>query len=439
MAGEKKEQQDEFAFITEKVMEQSIRRKRWTMKILGAFILAIIFGVTAGVSFALVLPYIQAKFPKEEERESITIPRDELPTITPIQIEESDTTQEEETPTTEPIIDIVENVLAERTLTMEDFNSLYEAIYQVVEEVNQSIVTVISVESEIDWFNNPYEAKGETSGLIFNKTDTEILILTDIESIHAADDIRVTFENGKECEAILRKADMVSGIAILAINTEKFTTKELQEICTAVLGNSYITKPGDIAIAVGSPLGDNYSMSYGVISSIKNIVQTTDANYKILSTNIVGSKQGKGFLINTKGEVIGILTKLREIEGREQIVEAIAISDVKGIIEKLSNGIDISYFGIKGREITAELEKETKRPQGIYVTEAIAGSPVYKAGIQSGDVIVALGETEVKTMKALRNLLDNYELGDVVKVTVKRQGREEEKTIIFDVILEAQK
>lgn len=439
MAGEKKEQQDEFAFITEKVMEQSIRRKRWTMKILEAFILAIIFGVTAGVSFALVLPYIQAKFPKEEERESITIPRDELPTITPIQIEESDTTQEEETPTTEPIIDIVENVLAERTLTMEDFNSLYEAIYQVVEEVNQSIVTVISVESEIDWFNNPYEAKGETSGLIFNKTDTEILILTDIESIHAADDIRVTFENGKECEAILRKADMVSGIAILAINTEKFTTKELQEICTAVLGNSYITKPGDIAIAVGSPLGDNYSMSYGVISSIKNIVQTTDANYKILSTNIVGSKQGKGFLINTKGEVIGILTKLREIEGREQIVEAIAISDVKGIIEKLSNGIDISYFGIKGREITAELEKETKRPQGIYVTEAIAGSPVYKAGIQSGDVIVALGETEVKTMKALRNLLDNYELGDVVKVTVKRQGREEEKTIIFDVILEAQK
>lgn len=439
MAGEKKEQQDEFAFITEKVMEQSIRRKRWTMKILEAFILAIIFGVTAGVSFALVLPYIQAKFPKEEERESITIPRDELPTITPIQIEESDTTQEEETPTTEPIIDIVENVLAERTLTMEDFNSLYEAIYQVVEEVNQSIVTVISVESEIDWFNNPYEAKGETSGLIFNKTDTEILILTDIESIHAADDIRVTFENGKECEAILRKADMVSGIAILAINTEKFTTKELQEICTAVLGNSYITKPGDIAIAVGSPLGDNYSMSYGVISSIKNIVQTTDANYKILSTNIVGSKQGKGFLINTKGEVIGILTKLREIEGREQIVEAIAISDVKGIIEKLSNGIDISYFGIKGREITAELEKETKRPQGIYVTEAIVGSPVYKAGIQSGDVIVALGETEVKTMKALRNLLDNYELGDVVKVTVKRQGREEEKTIIFDVILEAQK
>ena len=90
-------------------------------------------------------------------------------------------------------------------------------------------------------------------------------------------------------------------------------------------------------------------------------------------------------------------------------------------------------------EITTELEKETKRPQGIYVTEAIVGSPVYKAGIQSGDVIVALGETEVKTMKTLRNLLDNYELGDVIKVTVKRQGREEEKTIVFDVILETQK
>ena len=277
MAGEKNEQQDEFAFITENVMEQSIRRKRWMMRILGTFILAIIFGTTAAVSFVLVLPYIQAKFPKEEERESITIPRDELPTMTPIQIEESNITQEEIS-TTEPIIDIVENVLAERTLTIEDFNSLYEAIYQVVEKVNQSIVTVISVESEIDWFNNPYESKGETSGLIFNKTDTEILILTDIESIHSADDIRVTFENGKECEAILRKADIVSGIAILAINTEEFTTKELQAISTAVLGNSYITKPGDIAIAVGSPLGDNYSMAYGVISSIKNIVQTTDAN-----------------------------------------------------------------------------------------------------------------------------------------------------------------
>lgn len=435
MAGGKREQQDEFAFVTEKIMEQSIRRKRWVMKILSAVILAIIFGTAAGIAFAVVLPYIQARLPKNEEIESITIPRDEQPTTVPVQTEESSTAQEIETSTTEPIIDIVENVLAERALTIDDFNSLYGVIYGVVEKVNQSIVTVISVESEIDWFNNPYESQGETSGVVFNKTDTEILILTDIESIHAADDIRVTFQNGKECEAVLRKGDIVSGIAILSINAEGFTKEELSEVYTAVLGNSYLTKPGDMAIAVGSPLGYNYSMAYGIISSVKNIVQAIDANYKILSTDIVGSMNGKGFLINTKGEIIGILTKLRETEDREQIIQAIAISDMKGTIERLSNGVNIPYFGIKGQEITAELEKETNRPQGIYVAEAVVESPVYKAGIQSGDVIVALGDTEVKTMKTLRNILDGYVSGDVIKVTVKRQAREEEKTIVFDVIL----
>lgn len=444
MADGKHEQQKEFAFVTEQIVKRS-GKKRWIKKVLGAMALAVVFGATAGVTFALVLPFVRARMPKEEEttREAITIPRDEPATTGAVQTEtpaETDTmpvTTPAETETTRPVEDIVENVLAERGITLEDYTSIYNAMYEVVAQVNKSIVTVTSAESKMDLFNQPYEIKDETSGLIYNKTGSEILILTDMDGIHSADNIWVTFLDGTECEAVLRRADTVSGLAVLAIDISS-SEADFGEFPVAVLGNSYTVKPGDIAITVGNPFGYNYSMSYGIISSVKNSARAVDINYRVINTNILEGATGRGFLINTKGEVTGVITKTFKNENTEGITTAIAISDLKGTLERLSNGEEILYFGIIGQDVTSEVEKELGLPKGIYVSEAVVGSPVYQAGVQSGDVIVEFDSTEVHTMKAFRNLLENHKSGDVISVTVMRKGREGYKSIEFEVELGVQ-
>ncbi|MBO5278095.1 MAG: serine protease [Lachnospiraceae bacterium] len=439
MAGKKEIEQKEMPFVTEQI-KKGAKLKRCLIKAAKTVILAIVFGVTAGVSFALVLPYVQ-KNGKEEEhvRESITIPRDTQPAATEPPTTprptETETTTPAETESTEPIENIVENVLSERSFTIEDYTALYDAMYEVVSKVNQSIVTVTSSEDKLDLFNKTYELKDEASGLIYNKTDSELLILTNAESIHSADHISVTFQNGRKCEAVLRKADMVSGMAVLVIDA-RLLGDDLSGYPVASLGNSYTMKQGDVAITVGNPFGYNYSMSYGVVSSVKNTAQAVDANYRLINTNILESPNGGGFLINTKGEIMGIITKKYKSEAASGITTAIAISDLKGVLEKLSNEQDILYFGIKGQDVTADIAKGTGLPQGVYISESIVGSPVYRAGVQSGDVLVEFGGVQVYSMKTFRNLLESRQPEEEVHIKVMRKGREEYIEIEFDVIID---
>ncbi len=435
----------EIPFVTEQIVKQS-GRKRWLLKILKTMVLAMIFGITAGVSFALVLLYVpRDKREDDHVRESITIPRDELPTASEPQSSmpstepatEKETETETETETTEPIESIVESVLSERSLTLEDYKALYSAMYEVVASVNQSIVTVTSAESKLDLFNKPYELKDEAAGLIFNKTDSEILILTDGKVLHSADNIWVTFLNGVECEAVLRKTDPVSGLAVLVIDTGQLG-EDLTLYPVAVLGNSYTMKQGEIAITVGNPFGYNYSMSYGIVSSVKNTAQAVDINYRVINTDILEGPTGGGFLINTKGEIMGIITKTYKSDAANGITTALAISDLKGVIERLSNDQEIVYFGILGQDVTADIAKETGLPEGVYITEAVVGSPVYQAGVQSGDVLVDFGGVEVRNMRVFRNLLENHHSGDTVHIKVMRMGREGYIEIEFDVTISAQ-
>lgn len=447
MSGKNGPEQKEMPFVTEQIKKGS-KIKRWLTKIVKTTLLAVIFGVTAGVSFAFVLPYVKKDEKKAEmTRETVTIPRDTQPTsresADPMQTAVSKqpqtttlpVTTPQETETTEPIEEVVENVLAERKFTLEDYTALHDAMYAVVENVNKSIVTVTAKERELDVFNQTYELTDEATGLIYNKTDTELLILASYDEIDTADTIWVTFRNGKECEAVLRKADKTSGMAVLVVDA-KLLGDDLSQYPAAVLGNSYVVRQGDVAMTVGAPFGYNYSMSYGVVTSVENTAQAVDINYHLINTNILEASTGSGFLINTKGEVTGIITKDYKSETSGMVTTAIAISDLKGVLEKLSNGQDILYMGIRGQDVTTDVSKATGLPKGVYISEALAGSPVYRAGVQSGDVLTAVGEMEILSMRGLRNALEGYQPGDTLHLKVLRRGREEYIEIEFDVIVD---
>ena len=107
------------------------------------------------------------------------------------------------------------------------------------------------------------------------------------------------------------------------------------------------------------------------------------------------------FLLNTAGEIIGWTSEDYKTEESQKMTAAVGISDYKPVIEKMTNGLQVPYFGVRGQEVN-ETMVENGFPQGVYVVEAVPGGPAYDAGIQNGDIITLFGEKEITTFKELQ-------------------------------------
>lgn len=118
----------------------------------------------------------------------------------------------------------------------------------------------------------------------------------------------------------------------------------------------------------------------GNITSSAYSISTIDANYDIFTTDIVGSKNGSGALINLNGEVIGIVTQGYSSEGDQNTLTAISISKLKPLIEMLSNNKDIPYIGLEITTVTNTIAKENDIPKGVYIKDVKMDSPAMAAG-----------------------------------------------------------
>lgn len=114
---------------------------------------------------------------------------------------------------------------------------------------------------------------------------------------------------------------------------------------------------------MGSPLGSNYSILTGNITATSYSVSTIDANYAVFTTDIVGSKNGSGALLNLKGEVIGLIMQGFGNGSDQNTLTAIAISELKPLIEMLSNNQDIPYIGLEITTVTNTIAKENDIPK----------------------------------------------------------------------------
>lgn len=424
----------EFSFITEKIKEKPINKKKLIVKFVTNLLMAVLFGAVACFTFYLLSPYVRPLFPAEETQK-ITFPSDEEPDVNNTQenaeSEQESVEEENEKGNQEQIVNVVEKVGLELT----DYQDLYSKLNQVADKAMLSMVTVTGVNSNVDWFNNPYESKGQASGLIIGNNGVEILILTEQKIIENVEAIQVTFQGGYTAAAAAKKYDRNTGMAILGIPLESLSKEALEKAAVAVLGNSYTLKPGTPVIAVGSPLGYNDSVTFGNITSTKNTATTMDVNYSLLTTDILGSSSGSGVLLNLNGEVIGVIAQDFSSDTENMTVTALAVSNIKGIIERLSNNLGIAYLGIKGADVTESISEELELPKGIYLTEVAMDSPAMAAGLQNGDVITKIGSTEIRSMKDLQNEMIQCEPEQLITVTASRFAVDEYKELTFDVTL----
>lgn len=257
------------------------------------------------------------------------------------------------------------------------------SVNKVSEEVGPSIVGIIN--------SNDAGSDGEeqtiSSGIIF-KSDG--YIVTNYHLINGANKVLVRLSNakaGKEIEASLVGFDSASDIAIIKVNSHNLPT--------AIFGDSSKVRAGDLAIAIGSSLGNEASGSVtaGIVSSAnRNLKLQDDANtqgssYKVLQTDAsINQINSGGALCNEKGEVIGVnSSKIGSQYNSEGMGFAISINQVKDIIDQImKNGKVIKPFvGIVGGDIKVRSQDNMK---GVYVKEVVPGSGAAKAGLRPSDI-----------------------------------------------------
>jgi serine protease Do len=173
----------------------------------------------------------------------------------------------------------------------------------------------------------------------------------------------------------------------------------------------------------------------GQITSHTSVSDMTDTNISIITTDIYGSSNASGAIINMSGEVLGIITQDGASLDAKNLIRGYSISDLKDRLEKLSNGQDIAYLGIVGLDVTEEISNEFDVPIGAYVRQVVIDSPAMDAGIQNGDVIVKLGTTDITSFNDYKDAMLKCQPGDLMMVTVKRKGRPEYVELSYEINL----
>lgn len=410
-------EKQEYAFIREKIKDKPFQKRKLALHVLFAIVIAVVFGVVACATFTFLQPKMQ-KWMYPEEDQKITIPRDEEETETEEKKEED--TQEEAGQEGD-----TEQTVAPETpqeLTLEDYQKLQNQMYAVGRTANNYIVTVTGVKSDTDWFHNSYESKGQGSGIIIGNNGRELLILTEKKVISDAQDIFVTFVNDVSASATIKKYDGNTGITVLSVLLSDLDEETLGKISIATLGNSKVINQGTLVMAVGSPTGANYSILTGTVTSNSNTITTIDSTYTVFTTDIVGSSSGSGALINLDGEVIGLVMQGYSSSEDENTLTAVSISELKSVIEMLSNNQDIPYLGLQVTTVTQLIQDEYDIPKGVYIKDVMMDSPAMAAGLQSGDVIVEVNGETITSAKMYENTILSLTPGDTVKMVINREG-----------------
>lgn len=423
----------EHRFINEKIVRQPLTKRQIARRILLTGFCGILFGVLAAVCFVVSAPVAQKLLGRElvDPGDQITISKDEPDASSEAETEPSEPVE------TEPVDEMIRSEIAKYHYTSEDLNKLYGNLRTIAAEADNSVVSVHSIQHETDWFNNPIETTGKYSGVVIARTRAEFLVLTSYGAVEAADSIDVVLSDGTTLEGTVRQSDSVMGMAVVGVDGTHMDGEQFKKIKPITLGNSYGVKQGDIVVAVGAPAGIVHSSDYGFISYVVRNVQTVDGSARVFYTDAAGSEEAGTFLLNISGELIGWATGSYDQEQETSMTTIMAVSDYKGVLEMLTNGIPVPYFGIQGQEVSQAME-ETGMPKGIYVSAAVNDSPAYNAGIQPGDVITWVNGQQVGTMKDFQNQIEKLHAGDQIKAAVQRNnGKNEYKEIEFDVTIGA--
>lgn len=410
----KEKKDSEFSFIQEKIKQKPIYQNKMVKKCISSILFGILFSVTALAVWAYALPKMNDTI-KQQELQPIELP------------EETDAVETPE----ESTVYITETV----SMELKDYKQMYKQLVQIANQVEKSLVQISALTVDTDWFDETYTSQSSVSGSIIGDNGLELLILTQYSMIEDSDNLLVTFFDHATAIAVLKKYDKNTDLAVVSVNLSDIS-KETKEIISYVdLGSSKTLRSGEPLIALGSPAGTSGSLIFGNLTSASQSSSLYDGTYNILTTDILKSKTSSGVLVNWSGQVIGLIQDKCEVAAQEKTIQAYGISDVKSIIEHLSNNQDIVHMGISGTDVTTSISKEENIPIGVYVSDVALNSPALEAGIQPGDIITSISGQTITNQKDISSILLRCSNSQNVQVLCQRLGQGEYEELEFTVVL----
>jgi serine protease Do len=276
------------------------------------------------------------------------------------------------------------------------------------------------------------EAKG--SGVIVRQRDSTVYVLTNNHVVESRERLRITMLDKSEYTAELVGRDERTDLAVLKFNVKR----ALPEGSIATLGDSDKVRVGQWAIAIGSPLGYDSTLTVGVISAkgreLNGLGRGTTSYQDLIQTDAsINPGNSGGPLMNIDGEVVGINVAIASSlgsQGNIGIGFAIPINAAKAISEQLieRGKVTRGYLGVgvsqDNRELSPELREHLRVPDGGALCENVnAGTPAARAGLQDGDVIVRFGDRQVRSFTDLEKAVSVTTPGTSVPVEVVRDGK----------------
>lgn len=292
-------------------------------------------------------------------------------------------------------------------------------------------VTVRSVSNTV--FGGTSTSDSEGSGIIYTADGyivTNYHVIENAISNQSISKVYVTLPNSdEEIEASIIGADSVTDIAVIKIQKEGLSA--------ATFDDSNNLKVGELVVAIGNPLGRELagSITVGYVSALNRTLTSNGRTYKLLQTDAaINPGNSGGALVSSSGKVIGINTVKIGATDVEGIGFAIPSNIAKPIVDELiKNGkIVRPYIGISGISLDDNMAKRYNLVKGVYVAKIESSSSAYNSGIKVGDVIVKIDDKEITTIEELNEIKNSKNVGDTVKITVYRDGKNIEINVKLD-------
>ncbi|QZT38231.1 Do family serine endopeptidase [Halosquirtibacter xylanolyticus] len=276
-------------------------------------------------------------------------------------------------------------------------------------------------------YNQPQVQQASGSGVIIS---SDGYIVTNNHVIDDADNIKVIFEENKTFDAKLVGTDPNTDIAILKVEAEGLPYLEW--------GDAQKLKLGEWVLAVGNPFSLNSTVTAGIVSAKSRsigIMSGQMALESFIQTDAaVNPGNSGGALVNQSGQLVGINTAIASrtgsYSGYSFAVPSTIAKKVVGDILKYG-AVQRAILGVQIRDNNSQLaeEEDLDITYGAYVARVTDGSGAEKAGIESGDIIIAVNERAIKNTTQLREQVGQYSPGNTVTVKINRDGDEKEFTV----------
>lgn len=288
-----------------------------------------------------------------------------------------------------------------------------------INDMNEDAVVEIVVSgTTTGMFGQLEMTQGAGSGVIVNKNG---FIVTNYHVIDGANKVQVTLHNGDSYKASIVGGDYDNDIAVLKINAK--------DLKVAKIGDSSTVDVGDLAVAIGNPLGQlGGTCTQGIISALDRRLTIDNRTLTLLQTDsAINPGNSGGGLFNRKGELIGIVESKSSGTGIEGLGFAIPINTVKDEINEYIKNGKISgkpSIGITVYDVSEDNAQYYNLEQaGVYITE-VTGDNAKKAGFKSGDRIISINDNNVESASDLVQRVRSCKVGDVVTVKISRNGQE---------------